>query len=153
MRFQAILYKFALVFEFFVKFLNFFLRTHHFQIFPPFSIVVGLLVCQRAAQSDVFCDLEKSGTKWSLFAFFVTFGHWVTTGQGDGISKNGQHQRVCRTRLDYSGWTQLGPTLGWETLPEARWPMLYPLSKIRGFESADEESTACQNACADRDGW
>ena len=60
--------------------------------------------------------------------------------------------RVRCTRFDYFGRTQLGPTtLHWEVLPEAKWPILYPLLKFRGFKSADEESTACQNACADRD--
>ena len=67
-------------FELFLKFLNLFLKTHRFQIFPPFSIVVGLLVCQKAAQLDVFCDLKKSGNEMITFRVFRHFrilsDHW-----------------------------------------------------------------------------
>ena len=51
----------------FLKFLNFFLKTHRFQIFPPFSIVVGLLVCQTAAQPDDGLRSQKIGNEMITF--------------------------------------------------------------------------------------
>ena len=73
MRFEAILYEFAVVSNFPQTFKFFFLKTHSFQIFPPFLIVVGLLVCQTAAQSVVFLRSQKIGNEMITFRVFRHF--------------------------------------------------------------------------------
>ena len=55
------------------NFLNFFLRSYHFQILPPFSTVVDLLVCQTTALSDVFLRSQKIGNEMLTFRVFRHF--------------------------------------------------------------------------------